>query len=168
MPARKLSTSYVDWSGRDVRFATKDEKALLHRQPFIITDAAIIPTKFGEGAFFLAQACDAEGEHVIGEQIVLAFHADEEKSPSRHKAVEEVREARANGEWVGPLVLFDFETGNDLGNPFITFRNYDPNEMPGELATETPIAKSKGRRKIDSELAPAASETPIDPDEIPF
>ena len=149
MPTRKLTTGYVDWSGRDVRFATKNEKWRFHTEPFIITDAAIIPTKFGQGAFYLAYPCTPDGESVVGEAVVLAFHFDD-NAPSRQKIVDEVKTARETGDWVGPLILFDFETGNDLGNPFVTFRNYEPAKAETQAVTVAP------------------TETEINPDDIPF
>ncbi len=153
MPTRKLTSGYVDWSGRDVRFATKDEKWKFHTEPFIITDAAIIPTKFGNGAFYLAYPSTPDGERTIGDPVVLVFHY-EDSSPSRQKIVDEVKEARETGAWVGPLILFDFETGNDLGNPFVTFRNYEP------AKTETQVASNP--------TIPTTGEFEPDLDEIPF
>lgn len=163
MPAKQLTTGYVEWTGKDTPFASVQEKRRLHEVPFVILDAAIIPTRYGSSAMFLVQTCDDTGANVLGDPPVVLAFSDRDSAPSRRKAVEETQIARSEGSWIGPLILHDFETtsGDD---PFVSFRNFTREVLP----EPTPNGNTKTRKAAKSTNVEVSEAETIDPDDIPF
>lgn len=161
MPAKQLTSNYVEWTGKDAPFATVADKARFHTEPFVILDAALIPTRYGRSAMFLIQACDSTGDNVTGEEAKVLAFSDRDSAPSRREAVAEVQTARLEGSWIGPCILADFETpsGDD---PFVTIRNYDPSRDP---AVKETVKASRSRKSTTVEATEAET---VEADEIPF
>lgn len=150
MPVRLDEPRHYDWAvPRAEAGAQKYYQDLYQKTPFLILDASIAASDYGETALFLCVPSDSEG-NIKGDPFVMALGAN-----GRDRYIEQaqaVADEHHHADGIGPLIIEMVET--DKGNPFPAFRKFTGTVAGSKAAARTTAQTKKSKVQTSTDEIP--------------